>query len=164
MVKYYIYHIKGVKIGCTKNPTSRISQQKADEYEILEVHTDIDIASDREMQLQKQYGYKIDKSTYRESVENFKIQTAVKAGRASATKSWQTNRDRELEKASKGGKKNAELNGRSVVMCDMNCNPIKEFKNRAEAANYVNGHKSTLVGVIDKPNNSYKGYKWKNKQ
>jgi hypothetical protein len=156
---YYIYHIPNVKIGCTKNPSNRIKQQTSNDYEILETHTDIHIASQREIELQKQYGYSIDKSTYKQSIENDAGKQDI-AGRASATKQWKENRDRELEKCSKGGKVNAELNGKPVIMCDMNGNAIKEFKNRADAANFVNGFKSTLVGTINKQNRSYKGYKW----
>jgi hypothetical protein len=157
---YYIYHIPGKKIGCTKNPNSRLRQQNAKTYEILETHSDIHIASKREIELQKEYGYKVDNCTYYESIKEFNIKNVIKAGKASAIKSWKENRDREMQKSYKGGKVNAQLNGKPVIMCDMNGNPIKEFKNRADAALFVNGFKSTLVGTIDKPNLSYKGYRW----
>jgi repressor of nif and glnA expression len=104
MIKYYIYHIKGKKIGCTKNPSSRIKQQNAIKWEILETHTDIDVASQREIELQKQYGYPTDTATYKQSVKKFNLDNVKKAGKASATKSWKENRDRELKKCSKGGK------------------------------------------------------------
>ena len=54
---YYIYHIPGKKIGCTKNPNNRTRQQGAKNYEILETHTDIHIASQREIELQKQLAH-----------------------------------------------------------------------------------------------------------
>jgi hypothetical protein len=54
---YYIYHIPGVKIGCSTNPNRRVSEQGFSNFEILEKHNDIDIASQREVYLQKQYGY-----------------------------------------------------------------------------------------------------------
>ena len=57
---YYIYHIPGIKIGCSVNPKRRVKAQKYNNYEIIEQHTDINIASEREIELQKQYGYKID--------------------------------------------------------------------------------------------------------
>jgi hypothetical protein len=57
---YYIYHIPGVKIGCTKNLKSRIRVQGFTEYEVLEEHYDINIASNRERQLQRKYGYQVD--------------------------------------------------------------------------------------------------------
>ena len=156
---YFIYHIPGVKIGCTENPNNRIKQQTKSDWEILEVHTDIDIASKREIELQKQYGYTVDSCTYKQSVQNNPGKQDI-AGRASATKQWKQNRNAELEKCSKGGKANSELTGKPVVMCDMNSNPIKEFKNRAEAANFVNGFKPPLLQALDNPNRSYKGYKW----
>lgn len=157
---YYIYHIPGVKIGCTKNPKSRTKQQNATIYEILEIHSDIHLASQRELELQKQYGYKIDTTTYYNSTKEFKIENAVKAGKVSATKSWIENRERELQKSSKGGKTNAEKTGRPVIMCDMDGNELKYFNNRTEAAKFVNGNKPPLIVVIDKPNKSYKGYRW----
>lgn len=67
---YYIYHIKGVKIGCTGNAKRRVKEQGHTEYEILETHTDIVTASEREIQLQKEYGYEIDDTPYHISVEN----------------------------------------------------------------------------------------------
>lgn len=60
---YYIYHIPGVKIGCTKNLKSRIRVQGFTEYEVLEEHYDINIASIREIELQQKYGYTVDKAT-----------------------------------------------------------------------------------------------------
>ena len=86
----------------------------------------------------------------------------VIAGRISATKQWKENRDRELQKCSKGGKINADKTSKPVIMCDMNGNQLKYFKNRTEATNFVNGNKPPLIQAIDKPNKSYKGYKWIN--
>ena len=63
MKTYYIYHIPNVKIGCTTRPKSRVSQQGYSSYEILETHDCIDTASQREVDLQKEYGYPIDKGS-----------------------------------------------------------------------------------------------------
>lgn len=68
---FYIYHIPGVKIGCTTEPNKRIiKDQGFGNYEILEQHTDIYIASDREQELQRQYGYKVDASPYWNSYQS----------------------------------------------------------------------------------------------
>jgi hypothetical protein len=61
---FYIYHIKGVKIGCATKPKVRVNNQGFTNYEILETHTDIMIASNREIELQKKYGYKVDECPY----------------------------------------------------------------------------------------------------
>jgi hypothetical protein len=65
---YYIYHIPGVKIGCCQHIKNRMRQQKFSNYEIIEEHYDIAEASSREIQLQKQYGYKVDRIPYSESL------------------------------------------------------------------------------------------------
>jgi hypothetical protein len=61
---YYIYHIPGVKIGTSINPKRRVRSQGYTEYKILEVHTDIKVASERERELQIEYGYKVDTISY----------------------------------------------------------------------------------------------------
>jgi hypothetical protein len=157
---YYIYHIKGVKIGCTKNPYSRTRQQGATEYEILETYTDIHIASQRELELQKKYGYKVDNTTYYNSTKEFKIENASKAGLASATKSWIENRDRELEKCSKGGKANAKKYSKTIQQCDLDWNILNTFSSTKEAAKHINGHASTLRGTI-LSKGTYRGFRWK---
>ena len=48
----------------------RMSDQRFTEWEILEEHTDIYEASDREIQLQKDYGLPVDKVPYWQTVEN----------------------------------------------------------------------------------------------
>lgn len=61
---YYIYHIPGVKIGCTVDPKRRVKAQKFREFEILEEHLNKDVACMREQELQKEYGYAIDRNSY----------------------------------------------------------------------------------------------------
>ena len=61
---YTIYHIPGIKIGCSEDVEFRVKSQGYNEYYILEEHSDITIASNRERELQKQYGYNMDKIPY----------------------------------------------------------------------------------------------------
>jgi|VirMetMinimDraft_7_1064189.scaffolds.fasta_scaffold37937_3 hypothetical protein len=67
---YTIYEVVGYKIGCTENLKDRIRQMckkygvSKDEFIILEEHTDIYLASEREQQLQADKGYKVDKQPY----------------------------------------------------------------------------------------------------
>ena len=65
---YHIYHIPGLKIGVTQAPRVRIETMqgyKKGEYEILETHKCIDKVSHREIELQKEYGYKVDRQLYK---------------------------------------------------------------------------------------------------
>ena len=66
---YVIYHIPGKKIGVTNNLKSRVEDQQGyteDEYEVLEMSDDISYISDRELELQRQYGYKVDRQLYKD--------------------------------------------------------------------------------------------------
>ena len=65
---YYLYHIPGKKIGVTRNLNNRVTHQQgfgADEYEVLLTSDDIDYISDKEIELQKSYGYKVDRTKYK---------------------------------------------------------------------------------------------------
>ena len=65
---YYLYHIPGKKIGVTRDLNTRVTLiqgYKENEYEVLEQSDDIDYISDREIELQKSYGYKTDRKLYK---------------------------------------------------------------------------------------------------
>ena len=67
-MEYHIYHIPGKKIGVTQNLEARVHMQQGylpGEYEVLETSDDIDFISDREILLQKEYGYRIDRKLYK---------------------------------------------------------------------------------------------------
>ena len=66
---YCIYHIPGKKIGVTNDPERRITCQQGyseDEYDIIAMSDDIDYISDLEIELQKKYGYKVDRQLYKD--------------------------------------------------------------------------------------------------
>ena len=65
---YTIYHIPGKKIGVTRNINKRVTEQQGyapDEYEVLFTSEDINVISTKEIELQKSYGYKVDRQTYK---------------------------------------------------------------------------------------------------
>jgi len=73
---YYLYHIPGKKIGVTRNLNNRVTLMqgyKEGEYEVLEQSEDIDFISDREIELQKSYGYKVDMKPYKNLFNKMKI-------------------------------------------------------------------------------------------
>ena len=73
---YYLYHIPGKKIGVTRNLNNRVTLMqgyKEGEYEVLEQSDDIDFISDREIELQKSYGYKVDMKPYKNLFNKMKI-------------------------------------------------------------------------------------------
>ena len=69
---YNIYHIPGKKIGVTRNLNNRVTEQQGyapDEYEVLFTSDDIEAISKLEIELQKSYGYKVDRQTYRNLIK-----------------------------------------------------------------------------------------------
>ena len=70
---YYLYHIPGKKIGVTCNLNNRVTLTQGynpDEYEVLDQSDDIDYISEKEIELQKSYGYKIDRKKYNELIKS----------------------------------------------------------------------------------------------
>ena len=67
-MKYFIYHIPGKKIGVTCDLNNRVTVQQGyspSEYEILESSDDVDYISSKEIELQREYGYRVDMVPYR---------------------------------------------------------------------------------------------------
>ena len=65
---YYLYHIPGKKIGVTRNLEERVHKQQGyneDEYTILAESKDITEISNLEIQMQKAFGYKLDRQLYK---------------------------------------------------------------------------------------------------
>ena len=70
---YYLYHIPGKKIGVTRDLNRRVTEQQGyfpDEYEVLFSTKDIDIISNMEIKLQKSYGYKVDRQSYKSLIKS----------------------------------------------------------------------------------------------
>ena len=77
---YYLYHIPGKKIGVTCNLNSRVTITQGytpDEYEVLDQSDDIDYISEKEIELQKSYGYRVDRKKYNELIKYNKMKINV---------------------------------------------------------------------------------------
>jgi len=72
---YNIYHIPGKKIGVTRNLNKRVTVQQGyapGEYEVLLTSDDINYVSAMELELQKSYGYKVDRQSYKNLINKNK--------------------------------------------------------------------------------------------
>ena len=77
---YYIYHIPGKKIGVTRNLNNRVTLiqgYEEGEYEVLDQSEDIDYISDKEIELQQSYGYRVDRKKYNELIKSNKMKINV---------------------------------------------------------------------------------------
>ena len=73
---FYIYHIPGKKIGVTRNLNKRVTEAqgyKIGEYEVLDSSEDIEYISDKELELQRSYGYSVDMVPYKNLKRNRKL-------------------------------------------------------------------------------------------
>jgi len=104
---YFIYHIPGVKIGCTTDLEKRMNDQGFTEWDILwQQRGNYEfgwVAGDKEKELQELYGLPIDKNHYM-IARNARLKGTLKA--------VETNRERghmqiisTFESRSRGGKK-----------------------------------------------------------
>jgi hypothetical protein len=108
---YTIYHIEGVKIGCSNNPKARVRAQGYSVFQVLEVHEDIQVASKREIDLQLEYGYGRDcNAPYTKSAKFGTFEGRSKAGKISGPIQGKKNVETgHLSRIGKiGGKKNVE--------------------------------------------------------
>ena len=73
---YYLYHIPGKKIGVTRDLNTRVTLiqgYKEGEYEVLDQSENIDYISDKEIELQQSYGYKVDMKPYKQLFNKMNI-------------------------------------------------------------------------------------------
>lgn len=147
-IKYYIYEIPGIKIGCTINPYFRIEiGQKYKEYKILETHQCIYKASDREIELQKEYGYPVDIVPYYK-ISNWQRQSSSPDIRKKAAKG--------ISKACKGGKKpNVSRKKKGVFMPWLNTEEV--ISKRVSNTDQIS--KGIKISKIKKGIPNYKLYK-----
>ena len=93
-ITYYLYHIPGKKIGVTRNLISRVVNQQGynlDEIEVLDQSEDIDYISDRELELQQSYGYRVDRQKYKDLyINKSQIYTQLNKMKINATEQTST--------------------------------------------------------------------------
>ena len=83
MKTYYIYHIPGLKWGCTNNLKTRFRYTKYKLEDVTEVITcyDLELAADTEEQLNDEYGYKHQGTNYRNTLNGAASNSGKKTGK-----------------------------------------------------------------------------------
>lgn len=197
---FSIYHIPTFvhkdgsigKIGCTTRPTERVLEQGYSKFEILEEHSCIDTASIREIELQKEYGYKVDTipywKVYKQREQTRSLEASIKGGKTMGNIHKKNNTGicgltkeqrikygklgaiaQKIEDKVKGGKIAGKLNkdkGKITLMINKNTNEvIKEFPSLATAARFLGKRENKIRAVIsgEKYRHTAYGYKWKYK-
>jgi len=94
-MKYKIYHIPGVKIGCTTDIQKRVVEvqgYKQGEYEIIFETNDLAEASEAERLLQEDLGYKVDMKPYKDLFKKSK-RVSNKHTSSAATTTFKVSKD-----------------------------------------------------------------------
>jgi hypothetical protein len=160
-------------------------------WEVLEEYDCKYKVSDREIELQKEYGYPVDNNPYWKILEMHSKQSKIKGGKVAgkkAVESGQLAKAARLgglaltkEQCSKGGKlggrKNVEsghmkrmqkiahiASRKAILQYDMDGNFIKEWVSAAEACREENFSSSKICSVAKGNRNSHKGFVFKYKE
>ena len=168
---YSIYHIEGVKIGVSKNVKRRMKQQGYDTYKILEEHTNVYEVSDREIELQKQYGYKVDTIPYWKTLKNGVTERAIIAKKRNGKLAKESGN---LLKASKKAGQHAVVSGqlaklsenkkKSILQYDRDGNFIKEWDFIKKAGIELGLHATAISRVCKGKFKQTGGYIFKYKE
>lgn len=176
---YYIYHIptfkrkngKNGKIGCTEEPDNRVNRQGYNDYEIIEEHTDIMIASQREIELQKQYGYPVDCVPYYKSRNKWGSVAGKKGGeKCKKNKIGFLADDFDRKNAQLLSVKSRKLNGnyneikKPVLQFTKDGKFIKEWESMSHAAKSIGCFKQTVSQCCRGIRKTGAGYVWKYKE
>ena len=175
--QYFIYHIFNKKIGCAQNLERRMREQNIvnEQYEILEIHTDIMLASQRELELQKQYNYPVDKIPYYVFYNNIvnsrdKIDWVSAKAKVNWSDTFKTKRTPIIDYKTIFEKRDEKLIQskrvpkieKPVAQYDLNDNFIQQFKSAKEAGISLGKIKSDDIGAVCRGNQKTAfGYKWK---
>ena len=161
MKEYIIYHIPGVKIGCTSELKTRLRNQKFTKYEILERHSDIYIASDREIELQKQYGYRIDSIPYWKTLiaqKEIPIEARAKGGSRGGRAHVISGHLSKITKLAH------QANRKPIIQFDKDGNKIKEWSCANEAGRILEIKTPNIVQVLKGRRKSAGGYTFQYKE
>jgi len=135
---YYIYHVKGVKVGCTNNLKRRVEEEQGyKDYQILFESSDIREASDAERHYQEKLGYKVDRHTYEELMnKNKQLKTRAMIHITNSTVTFngktkdQITRDFLLNEVG-----HLEIDGKIIVLTDQHCEWIETHLNTSKHRN-----------------------------
>ena len=146
---YYVYYIKGIKIGCTKNLKKRVEQEQGyKDYTILFKSKDIKKASNAERYFQEQLGYKVDLNTY-ENLTNNKTKTKKMIKKTNHTVTFKVEKNNiDKEFLLNLGVIN-DLNGRDIIICEELSDWILKNLKKSQFNNEMFIYNQSLINAYD---------------
>jgi NTP pyrophosphatase (non-canonical NTP hydrolase) len=146
---YYVYYIKGIKIGCTKNLKKRVEQEQGyKDYTILFKSKDIKKASNAERYFQEKLGYKVDLNTY-ENLTNNKTKTKKMIKKTNHTVTFKVEKSNiDKEFLLNLGVIN-DLNGRDIIICEELSDWILKNLKKSQFNNEMFIYNQSLINAYD---------------
>ena len=142
---YYLYHIKGVKWGCTKDLEIRLKKQRYSISDLDRLITvgNINLASKMEKELNLEYGYKWQDS------QDYRFITTKFCSKGCSEK---------------GAKNSGEVTRIPILAYNYKTNQfINEYKSIREASRILNTHHSNIIMVLKGRIKQTGGYTFKYK-
>jgi hypothetical protein len=167
MSKHYIYEIFGRKIGATNDVERRMKEQKVKEgeYRIIEEHTNAKICSIREIELQKEYNYPVDRIQYWKTLRNQKKALTPRAQKKRvASMDWEARTAKMDYKASRAKidwEKVSKIISKPINQYDLEGNFIKRWNSTIDVANILNISSSGVTRCCRGNLKTHKKYIWK---
>ena len=146
---YYVYYIKGIKIGCTKNLKKRVEQEQGyKDYTILFKSKDIKKASNAERYFQEQLGYKVDLNTY-ENLTNNKTKTKKMIKKTNHTVTFKVEKSNINKKFLLNLGVINDLNGRDIIICEELSDWILKNLKKSQFNNEMFIYNQSLINAYD---------------
>ena len=144
---YYVYYIKGIKVGCTKDIKKRVEKEQGyKDYSILFKSKDIKKASNAERYYQELLNYKVDTNTY-EQLTNVKNKKMIKKTNHTVTfKVEKSNINKEF--LLNLGVIN-DLNGRDIIICEELSDWILKNLKKSQFNNEMFIYNQSLINAYD---------------
>ena len=173
---YYIYHIPEYvysdgsigKIGVSYRLTRRMKEnlkkslKEFTKWEVLEEHTDIYKVSDREIELQKEYQYKVDVIPYWKTAT--KISTKESRIRGGLTSGKQNVESGHLARARNLSKLAHNHRRKRIIQFDLSGNFIKEWESLNECSRKLVISKGHISNICNGKGKIAKGFFFKYKE
>ena len=146
---YYVYYIKGIKIGCTKNLKKRVEQEQGyKDYTILFKSKDIKKASNAERYFQEQLGYKVDLNTY-ENLTNNKTKTKEMIKKTNHTITFKVKKNNINKEFLLNLGVINDLNGRDIIICEELSDWILKNLKKSQFNNEMFIYNQSLINAYD---------------
>ena len=146
---YYVYYIKGIKIGCTKNLKKRVEQEQGyKDYTILFKSKDIKKASNAERYFQEQLGYKVDLNTY-ENLTNNKTKTKKMIKKTNHTVTFKVEKSNINKEFLLNLGVINDLNGRDIIICEELSDWILKNLKKSQFNNEMFIYNQSLINAYD---------------